>query len=69
VNRPYLILDPLRRRFQAQPEYGPKLCVLAMIDAALGRKDLALDEGRRAIVSTLSGMIANTRSSAAIVSA
>jgi tetratricopeptide (TPR) repeat protein len=34
---------------QAQPDYGPALCVLAMIDAALGRKDLALDEGRRAI--------------------
>ena len=34
---------------QAQPDYGPPLCVLGMIDAALGRKDLALDEGRRAI--------------------
>jgi adenylate cyclase len=34
---------------QAQPDYGPALCVLAMIDAALGRKELALDEGRRAI--------------------
>ena len=34
---------------QAQPEYGPTLCVLGLIDAALGRKDLALDEGRRAI--------------------
>jgi tetratricopeptide (TPR) repeat protein len=34
---------------QAQPDYGPALCVLAMIDAALGRKDLALEEGRRAI--------------------
>src|SRR6266849_2032654 len=34
---------------QAQPDYGPSLCVLAMIDAALGRKDLALEEGRRAI--------------------
>src|SRR5213080_1329583 len=37
---------------QAQPDYGPALCVLAMIDAALGRKDLALDEGRRAIALT-----------------
>ena len=37
---------------QAQPDYGPKLCVLAMIDAALGRNDLALDEGRRAIALT-----------------
>jgi len=34
---------------QAQPDYGPALCVLALINAALGRKDLALDEGRRAI--------------------
>jgi TolB-like protein/class 3 adenylate cyclase/Tfp pilus assembly protein PilF len=37
---------------QAQPDYGPPLCVLAMIDAALGRKDLALEEGRRAISLT-----------------
>ena len=34
---------------QAQPDYGPALCVLGLTDAALGRKDLALDEGRRAI--------------------
>jgi adenylate cyclase len=34
---------------QAQPDNGPELCVLGLIDAALGRKDLALDEGRRAI--------------------
>jgi hypothetical protein len=34
---------------QAQPDYGPALCVLGLIDAALGRNDLALDEGRRAI--------------------
>ena len=34
---------------QTQPDYGPPLCVLGLIDAALGRKDLALDEGRRAI--------------------
>jgi serine/threonine protein kinase len=34
---------------QAQPDYGPALCVLAMIDAGLGRKELALEEGRRAI--------------------
>jgi TolB-like protein/Tfp pilus assembly protein PilF len=34
---------------QAQPDYGPTLCVLGLIDAALGRKGLALDEGRRAI--------------------
>jgi TolB-like protein/Tfp pilus assembly protein PilF len=37
---------------QAQPDYGPTLCVLAMIDAALGHKGLALEEGRRAIALT-----------------
>ena len=37
---------------QAQPDDGPPLCVLAMIDAALGHKELALDEGRRAIALT-----------------
>jgi TolB-like protein/Tfp pilus assembly protein PilF len=37
---------------QAQPDYGPALCVLGLIDSALGRKDLALDEGRRAIALT-----------------
>src|SRR5207253_4244180 len=37
---------------QAQPDYGPTLCALAMIDAALGHKELALQEGRRAIALT-----------------
>jgi tetratricopeptide (TPR) repeat protein len=37
---------------QAQHDYGPPLCVLAMIDAALGHKDLALEEGHRAIALT-----------------
>jgi len=37
---------------QAQPDYGPTLCVLAMIDAGFGRKELALEEGRRAIALT-----------------
>jgi tetratricopeptide (TPR) repeat protein len=37
---------------QAQADYGPALCVLGLIDAALGRKDVALDEGRRAIALT-----------------
>ncbi len=32
----------------AQPDYGPALCVLGLIDAGLGRKDDALREGRRA---------------------
>jgi tetratricopeptide (TPR) repeat protein len=34
---------------QAQPDYGPSLCALGLIDAALGRKEAALEEGRRAI--------------------
>jgi TolB-like protein/Tfp pilus assembly protein PilF len=34
---------------QAQPDYGPPLCVLGLIDAALGNKEAALAEGRRAI--------------------
>jgi TolB-like protein/Tfp pilus assembly protein PilF len=34
---------------QAQPDYAPALCVLGLIDAALGRKDEALREGRRAV--------------------
>jgi serine/threonine-protein kinase len=33
----------------AQPDYGPALCVLGVIDAGLGRKEEALREGRRAI--------------------
>jgi TolB-like protein/Flp pilus assembly protein TadD len=33
----------------AQPDYGPPLCLLGLIDAALGRKEDALREGRRAI--------------------
>jgi tetratricopeptide (TPR) repeat protein len=31
------------------PDYGPSLCVLGMIDAALGRNQDALQEGRRAL--------------------
>jgi len=34
---------------QAQPNFGPPWCVLGLIDAALGRKEEALREGRRAI--------------------
>jgi TolB-like protein/Tfp pilus assembly protein PilF len=34
---------------QAQPDYGPAWCVLGVIDAALGRKEEALSEGRRAV--------------------
>jgi TolB-like protein/Flp pilus assembly protein TadD len=34
---------------QAQPEYGAAVCLLGVIDAALGRKEEALQEGRRAM--------------------
>ncbi len=34
---------------QGQPNYGPALCVLGLIDAGLGRKEEALREGRRAV--------------------
>lgn len=34
---------------QKQQEYGPALCVLALIDAGLGNKEVALQEGQRAI--------------------
>jgi serine/threonine protein kinase/tetratricopeptide (TPR) repeat protein len=33
----------------SQPNHGPALCVLGLIDAGLGRKDEALREGRRAV--------------------
>jgi serine/threonine protein kinase/Tfp pilus assembly protein PilF len=33
----------------AQPDYAPGWCVLGVIDAALGRKEEALREGRRAV--------------------
>jgi len=34
---------------QAEPGYGPAMCVLGLIDAGLGRKEEAIREGRRAI--------------------
>jgi TolB-like protein len=34
---------------QKQKDYGPALCVLGLVDAALGNKDAALQEGRRAM--------------------
>jgi len=34
---------------QGQPNYGPALCVLGLIDAGLGRREEALREGRRAV--------------------
>ena len=37
------------KTLQTQPDYGPPWCVLGVIDAALGRKEEALREGRRAL--------------------
>jgi len=37
---------------RAEPDYGPTVCVLGLIDAALGRKEEALREGRRALELT-----------------
>ena len=37
------------RIVQAQPDYGPAVCILALIDAGLGRKEEALREIRRAV--------------------
>ena len=34
---------------EAEPNFGPAWCVLGLIDAALGRKEEALREGRRAV--------------------
>ena len=38
-----------RKRFAREPDYGPILSVLGLIDAALGRKEEALREGHRAL--------------------
>jgi predicted nucleic acid-binding protein len=47
---PSLTADEEReKRVQAQPNYGPALCALAVIDAGLGRKEEALREGHRAM--------------------
>ncbi len=37
------------RAVQDEPDYGPPLCVLGLIDAGLGEKEEALREGRRAV--------------------
>jgi serine/threonine-protein kinase len=37
------------KRVQAEPNYGPALCALGLIDAGLGRKEEALREGWRAV--------------------
>jgi tetratricopeptide (TPR) repeat protein len=34
---------------QAEPNYGPEVCVLGLIDAGLGRKEEAIREGRRGL--------------------
>jgi TolB-like protein/class 3 adenylate cyclase/Flp pilus assembly protein TadD len=34
---------------QKQPDYAPAFCLLGLIDAALGRKDDAITEGRKAV--------------------
>ena len=34
--------DQQEKIVQAQPDYGPALCILGLIDAALGRKEEAL---------------------------
>ena len=39
----------VEKTLRAQPDYAPALCVLGMIDAALGRKEEAIREGRRAV--------------------
>jgi TolB-like protein/tRNA A-37 threonylcarbamoyl transferase component Bud32 len=36
------------QRVREQPDYGPPLCMLGLIDAGLGRKEEAIREGRRA---------------------
>jgi serine/threonine-protein kinase len=38
----------VERAVRQQPDYGPPLCVLGLIDAGLGRKEEAIREGRRA---------------------
>jgi len=39
----------VEKKVQAQPEYGPPLSLLGLIDAGLGRKEDAIREGRRAV--------------------
>ena len=37
------------KTIQAQPDYAPAVCMLGLIDAALGQKEEALREGQRAV--------------------
>ena len=41
--------DEQEKIVQAQPNFGPSWCLLGLIDAALGRKEEALHEGRHAV--------------------
>ena len=41
--------EQIERLMRDQPEYGEPLCVLGMIDAGLGRKVEAIQEGRRGV--------------------
>ena len=41
--------DELEKIVSNQPAYGEALCALGVIDAVLGKKEKAIDEGRRAV--------------------
>jgi hypothetical protein len=41
--------DQQQKIVEQQPGFGPPLAILGLIDAALGRKEEALAEGRRAV--------------------
>jgi tetratricopeptide (TPR) repeat protein len=41
--------DQVEGIIKEQPDYGPAFCVLGLIDAALGRKEQAITEGRKAV--------------------
>ena len=41
--------DEMEKIVREQPDYAQALCVLGMIDAALGHKEDAIREGRRAV--------------------
>jgi TolB-like protein len=41
--------DQVEGIIREQPDYGPAVCVLGLIDAALGRKEQAITEGRKAV--------------------
>jgi TolB-like protein/class 3 adenylate cyclase/Flp pilus assembly protein TadD len=41
--------DQAQEIVKEQPDYGPAVCVLGLIDAALGRKEQAITESRKAV--------------------